>query len=69
MGIALAGAIVGEYIGSTRGLGWLINDAGARYDMTRVLACVLMMVAVVVILDYLIRFAEKILLRWRPEAG
>jgi NitT/TauT family transport system permease protein len=33
IGLALAGAIVGEYIGSTRGIGRMIQYAGSTYDI------------------------------------
>lgn len=66
-GLALSGAIVGEFIGSTRGLGWLINDATGRYDLTRVLCCVFIIITIMVILDALIRLLERRLLKWRPS--
>ena len=68
MGLALSGAIVGEFIGASRGLGWLINDAGGRYDLTRVLCCVLVIIVIMMALDALVRLLERTLLKWRPEA-
>ncbi len=68
MGLALSGAIVGEFIGSSRGLGWLINDAGGRYDLTRVLCCVFVVIVIMMVLDALLRALERALLKWRPEA-
>lgn len=67
MGLALSGAIVGEFLGASRGLGWLINDASGRYDLTRVLCCVFVIVILMVILDLLLRLLERTLLKWRPE--
>lgn len=66
LGLALSGAVVGEFIGSARGLGWLINDASGRYDLTRVLCCVFVIVFIMVVLDALIRLLERRLLKWRP---
>ncbi len=68
MGLALSGAIVGEFIGASRGLGWLINDAGGRYDLTRVLCCVFVVIVIMMVLDALLRALERSLLKWRPEA-
>lgn len=68
MGLALSGAIVGEFIGSSRGLGWLINDAGGRYDLTRVLCCVFVIIVIMMALDALLRALERVLLKWRPAA-
>ena len=44
LGLSLSGAIVGEYLGASRGMGWVIADAGERYDMERVLCCVAVIV-------------------------
>jgi NitT/TauT family transport system permease protein len=66
LGLALSGAIVGEYIGASRGLGWLINDASGRYDLTQVLCCVFIIIVIMMILDSLVRLMERILLKWRP---
>lgn len=66
LGLALSGAIVGEYIGASRGLGWLINDASGRYDLTQVLCCVFVIVLIMMLLDLFVRFLERILLKWRP---
>ena len=68
MGLALSGAIVGEFIGASRGLGWLINDASGRYDLTRVLCCVLVIIVIMMVLDALLRALEGKLLKWRPKA-
>ncbi len=68
VGLALSGAVVGEFLGASRGLGWLINDASGRYDITRVLSCVFLIIALMMTLDALIRLLERRLLKWRPEA-
>ena len=65
LGLSLSGAIVGEYLGASRGMGWIIADAGERYDMERVLCCVAVIVVVVVLLDGVGRLLERLLLRWR----
>ncbi len=66
LALALSGAIVGELIGSSRGLGWLINDAAGRYDLTRVMACIFVIIVIMMLLDALLRLAERHLLKWRP---
>ena len=67
LGLALSGAVVGELIGASRGLGWLINDASARYDISRVLACVFVIVVFMMCLDALVSFSERRLLKWRSK--
>ena len=68
LGLALSGAIVGEYLGSTRGMGWLLSAAGDVFNAQRVLCCVLILVAIIILLDGLLRLAEHFLLRWRETA-
>ncbi len=65
LGLSLSGAIVGEYLGASRGMGWVIADAGERYDMERVLCCVLVIIVVVILLDGVVRLLERRLLRWQ----
>lgn len=69
VGMALSGAIVGEYLGSTRGLGWLISNASSSYNITRVLSCLLLIILLIVGLDSLQRLWARALLKWRPTSG
>ena len=65
LGLSISGAIVGEYLGAGQGMGWVISNAGERYDVTQVLCCVAVIVLVVVLLDGIVRLLERRLLRWR----
>lgn len=65
LGLSLSGAIVGEYIGSTRGMGWLLASAGDSFNTPRVLCCVLVLVAIIILLDSILHLLEHRLLRWR----
>lgn len=65
LGLSLSGAIVGEYLGSTRGMGWLLSSAGDSFNTQRVLCCVLVLVIIIILLDGVIHFLEKHLLRWQ----
>lgn len=67
VGMAIVGAIIGEYIGSSRGLGWMIMDAGGTYNTTRVLSCIFLLTVFMAAVDYIIKFFEKKMLRWRPS--
>jgi NitT/TauT family transport system permease protein len=67
LGLSLSGAIVGEYLGAGQGLGWVISNAGNRYDVEQVFCCVLVIVVLVVVLDLVVRLLEAKLLRWRRE--
>ncbi len=59
IGLSVAGAVVGEYLGATEGLGWLITNAGERYNMTRVLACILFILVCAILLDGVLRLLER----------
>ena len=65
LGLSLSGAVVGEYLGASKGLGWAISSAGERYDTAQVLCYVLVIVVLVVVLDFVLRGLEKRLLRWQ----
>ena len=67
LGLSVSGAVVGEFLGASRGLGWLIQDAGSRYNLTRVLCCVFVIIAVMMLLDWLIGRLDRRLLKWRVE--
>jgi NitT/TauT family transport system permease protein len=67
LGLALSGAIVGEYLGAGQGLGWVISNAGNRYDAEQMLCCLLVVVVLVVLLDVVVRLLEGKLLRWQKE--
>ena len=65
LGLSLSGAIVGEYLGSTRGMGWLLSAAGDSFNTQRVLCCVLVLVVIIILLDGVLHLVEKRLLRWQ----
>jgi NitT/TauT family transport system permease protein len=67
--LAVIGAVVGEFVGADRGLGFLINKARGQYDTALVFVAVFTLVALAMILYGLIVLAERRLLAWqqRPE--
>ena len=68
IGFALVGAVVGEYMGAARGIGYLVAQAQGVFDTTGVLAGLLLTSAVVLCVDLGINRIERYLLRWRPRA-
>ena len=66
VGMAFVGAVVGEYLGSSRGVGYLILQAEGMFDINTVFAGMLVLTACAVALDSLVSLAERRLLRWRP---
>jgi len=68
VGFAVVGAVVGEYLGSAAGLGYLILQAEGSLDVTGVFAGILVLAAFVIVIDFAVTVAERRLLAWRPVA-
>ncbi|HEX6989244.1 MAG TPA: ABC transporter permease [Bacillota bacterium] len=69
IGMAIVGAVVGEYLGSARGMGYLIAQAQGVFDTTGMFAGMVMLAVAVMVVDHLVRLLERSLLRWKPAAG
>ncbi|MGK4580826.1 ABC transporter permease [Kitasatospora sp. HPMI-4] len=65
-GFALIGAIVGEYIGATKGLGLLVAAAQGTFNAAGVYAAMAILAVVALLTEGLLTFAEKRLFRWKP---
>jgi NitT/TauT family transport system permease protein len=62
--LALVGAVVGEFVGSTRGLGFLIVQASGMMKNRLVFAGILVLSAIGIVLFYLVELLERILIPW-----
>jgi len=69
VGLAFVGAVVGEYLGSANGVGYLILQAEGTLDVNTVFAGIVVLTAFALVLDYLVGLAENRLLKWRPKSG
>jgi NitT/TauT family transport system permease protein len=69
VGFAVVGAVVGEYLGSAAGLGYLIQQAEGIFDVAGVFAGMFVLSAFVILIDLLVTVAERRLLVWRPDAA
>lgn len=65
VGFAFTGAVVGEFVASSRGLGYLLSFAQSTYNAALMLALVLLIMAFVLILFAMAGALERRLLRWR----
>jgi len=65
LGFAMVGAVVGEYLGATRGLGYVIAQAEGTFDTTGVFAGMTVLGVVVVIVSAGVTRLERWLLRWK----
>lgn len=65
LGFAMVGAVVGEYLGATRGLGYVIAQAEGTFDTTGVFAGMFVLSFVVAGLSAVVSRIERWLLRWK----
>jgi NitT/TauT family transport system permease protein len=69
VGLAFVGAVVGEYLGSAEGVGYLILQAEGTFDINSVFAGILVLTAFALVLDWMVTLAERRLLVWQPRGG
>ncbi|NLD70974.1 MAG: ABC transporter permease [Limnobacter sp.] len=69
VGLAFVGAVVGEYLGSARGVGYLILQAEGTFDMNTVMAGIVVLTIFALVLDWLVGVFEKRLMKWQPKGG
>jgi len=69
VGMAFVGAVVGEYLGSAKGVGYLILQAEGVFDINTVFAGILLLTAFALVLDWVVGVVERRLMVWQPRAG
>ncbi|UYO94560.1 ABC transporter permease [Pollutimonas sp. M17] len=69
VGLAFVGAVVGEYLGSASGVGYLILQAEGTLDVNTVFAGIVVLTLFALLLDALVTVVEERLLAWKPKAG
>ncbi|NVN86868.1 MAG: ABC transporter permease [Rhodopseudomonas sp.] len=67
VGFAVVGAVVGEYLGSAAGLGYLIQQAEGVFDVAGVFAGMFVLSAFVILIDLGVTLVERRLLVWKPK--
>jgi NitT/TauT family transport system permease protein len=67
VGFAVVGAVVGEYLGSAAGLGYLIQQAEGTFDVAGVFAGMFVLSVFVILIDIGVTMVERRLLVWRPS--
>lgn len=68
VGFAFTGAVVGEFVAASQGLGYLLSFAQTTYNAKLSLALITLIVAFVLLLFAFFNRLEASLLRWRPQA-
>lgn len=64
VGFAFTGAIVGEFVAASRGLGYLLSFAQSTYNAALMLALILLIITVVLVIFGIANRLERRLLRW-----
>jgi NitT/TauT family transport system permease protein len=66
VGFALIGAVVGEYLGSHEGMGYVISYAESMFNATGVLAGLLVLMAAVIAIDVALKRLDARFSYWKP---
>ena len=69
VGLAFVGAVVGEYLGSASGVGYLIHQAEGVFDINTVMAGILVLTGFALALDGAVSRIERRLMKWQPSSG
>jgi NitT/TauT family transport system permease protein len=67
VGLAFVGAVVGEYLGSARGVGYLILQAEGMFNMNAVFAGIIVLTMCAYALDQIVTLVERRLLIWQQR--
>ena len=65
--VAPIGAVIGEWVGASAGLGYLMLQANARMQVDRMFAALLVLAAMALLLWWAVDWAGRVLVRWQPE--
>jgi NitT/TauT family transport system permease protein len=68
VGFALIGAVVGEYLGSHEGMGYVISYAESMFNATGVLAGLIVLMAAVIVIDVALTRLDARFSYWKPAA-
>ena len=66
---AVIGAVIGEYIGASEGLGYFILYASQTYDAPSLFAGIIILVAIVFLANFGLNRLEGRVIRWRTAGG
>ena len=69
VGLAFVGAVVGEYLGSSQGVGYLILQAEGTFDINTVMAGIVVLTGFALLIDAAVGRVERRLMKWQPAAG
>jgi NitT/TauT family transport system permease protein len=65
--LAVIGSVIAEFVGATRGLGYVIQQSGASADTTLAFASITLLSIMSIVLFYGLVLLEHLLLPWAQE--
>jgi NitT/TauT family transport system permease protein len=66
--LAVIGAVVGEFVGATEGLGYLIIASGQNANTTLAFVAIVLLSVMSMVLYYAIVLIERLVVPWSPDA-
>jgi NitT/TauT family transport system permease protein len=66
--LAVGGAVVGEFIAGSKGLGYVIMLANSQVDLAAMFAAFFVLAAIALVLFFVVDFAGKKLMPWKSHA-
>ena len=66
---AVVGAVVGEFIAASKGLGYFINYAGSTFDSAGAFAGIFILLAFIMSANGLMQWLERTVIKWRRSEG
>lgn len=67
VGMAIVAVVVGEYLGASKGIGYVIAQAEGVFDTTGVFAGIVVLAAGVLGVGWIVTRIERRVLRWKPQ--
>jgi NitT/TauT family transport system permease protein len=62
--LAVIGAVVGEFVGATKGLGYVIIASGQNANTSLAFAAIVLLSLMSIVLFYALVLAERVLVPW-----
>ena len=67
--LAVIGSVIGEFVGASEGLGWVIVNSGANVNTSLAFAAMVILAVVSVVLFYAIELLERLVVPWARHRG
>ena len=65
--LAVIGAVIGEFVGSNRGLGYLILISTQQFDTALAFTSIILLTVMSIVLFYTIEMIERVMIPWAPR--